>query len=64
MSGEIAIGLECVEVAAVAHKALVCLSPKIRVGVSRYGEFGIRSVCFCGLIDPPSFFKTLQAHLL
>ncbi|MNW00102.1 hypothetical protein D3C71_1955520 [compost metagenome] len=41
LSGEIALGLECVEVAAVAHKAIVCLSPKIRVGVSRYGKFGI-----------------------
>ena len=65
LGGEIAFGLERVEVAAVAHKAIVCLSPKIRVGVRRYGEFGIRKICFCGLIEPPSVLKTLQLrHLI
>ncbi|MNI72476.1 hypothetical protein D3C73_1284220 [compost metagenome] len=64
LGSEIAFGLEGIEVATVANKAIVCLSPKVRIGVGRYPKVGIRRFCFCRLIEPPSIFKTLQRCLL
>ncbi len=57
LGGEIAFCLECVKVAAIAHKAIVCLSPKVRVGFSGYEEFGIRKICFVGSLSHRPFLR-------
>lgn len=53
LGGEIAFGPECVEVAAVAHKAVMRLSPEIGIGVSRHEKLGIRNICLGSLSQRP-----------